>query len=114
MKIFSLDYWKTLLIERFVKGYLKGFIDRIKGYTTLTAILLFVLNIASVMLSDNAQVVGILTMIIAAFGDVGSGVASPTDVQTVATSLLAIGGVIMKLVKWAQGKPQVPTIVIKK
>lgn len=114
MKIFSLDYWKEMLIDRFIKSYLKGFIDRIKGYATFTGILLFGLHVASVMLSSNEQASSILQMIIDAFGDVGSGAASSDDIKAVGSSLLVIFGVVMKLIKWAQGKPQVPTIVIKK
>ena len=114
MKVFSIDYWKALVIDKFVKSYLKGFFDRIKGYTFFSSLLLTVVQVSAVIFANNESVLNVLNIIISAFGDVATGLAQPNEITMVATSIMAIIGLIAKAIKAYQGKPQVPTIVVKK
>ena len=114
MKIFTLNYRQGLLVDRFLKTYLKGFFDRIKGYTFFTSLILTLLQVGAVLFAQNDSVLNVLNIILKAFGDVATGVAQPNEITMVATSITAIWGLILKLIKSYKGEPQVPTIVIKK
>lgn len=113
-EIFTIDYWKGLIIDKFIMSYVKGFFERLKGYTFFSSLLLLSAQIAAVVFANNESILNILNIIISALGDTVSGVASPNEITIAANAILAIYGLIMKLVKLWKGVPQVPTIVIKK
>ena len=118
--ILTWDYWKVLLFDKFVKSYLKGAVDRIKGYTFFSGFLLTVFQVAVVILTQQpssetiSSIIQVLQVLIASFSDTVSGVASPSEINIFATSLLAIWGLILKFIKLYKQVPQVPNVVVPK
>ncbi len=105
--MFSLDYWKNLVIEKFLKSYLTDFVKRLEGYKTLTGGLLTVFQIA-VQLVTNDSASGVLQILIDSFSGVATASASGEQVSIFSSSLLAIYGAGMKIYKAYKNEPQVP------
>lgn len=104
---------KSYLLENIVSGYLTSFLKRLDGYKSFLGIILTIFYVAAQMITDP-NVSGILAVFIKAFSGVTEGHLDAADISVLASSFLAIWGIIQKLIKKHRGIPQVPTIVIEK
>ncbi len=104
---------KEWFLKVFLVNYIKDFLQRLKGYRMFLGIVLTLFQIAAQIVA-SPETKSILEVLIKAFADVTAGQLDPSEITIVATSLYAIWGAIMKIVKAAKQVPQVPTVLIKK
>jgi len=102
---------KGYFTDKLVKSYLLQLVKRLDGYKTFLGIGLTLLQIASHLLDKNvpilATIIGVLQE-----GDVTT-IVPEGDIGILATSLLALWGLIMKVYKASKGLPQVPELTKK-
>ena len=106
-----MNWLKKQIIERFLKGYLSGYLKRLQGYKMLTGIILLILQVTASILGDPS---GYLNVLISTLYESTVPLINPSEISIIASSLLALWGLAMKVFKAVEGKPQVPTIIIDK
>ena len=108
-----LDKIKEWFLQVFLVNYIKDFLERLKGYRMFLGIVLTLFQVAAQIVA-SPETKNILGVLIKAFADVTAGQLEPGEITIVATSLYAVWGAIMKIIKAAKQVPQVPTVLIKK
>jgi hypothetical protein len=104
---------REMVLDNFVKSYLSDLIKRLDGYKFFLGLTLTLLQIGEKLYGKDLP---ILNTIIEALNGHGGfeAILQPNDIGILATSLLAVYGLIMKGVKRYKGVPQVPSLILPK
>ena len=104
---------KEWFLKVFLVNYIKDFLSRLHGYRFFLGTVLTILQVSAQIVA-SPETKDILGILIKAFADVTTGQLDPSEITIVATSVYAIYGAIMKIIKAVKKTPQVPTLLIKK
>lgn len=104
---------KKIIVDKFVKDYLGDLLKRLDGYKFFLGLTLSLLQLGAKIYGKDIPFLATIMETMSGTAGVES-ILQPDDIGLLASSLLAVYGLLMKGVKLYKGIPQVPSLILPK